>query len=102
MAETRNEAPLGPERRDLVGQPRPLVAVLGHAVLQDPAAARHGAGELVPDHQEARSDRNLQVGRDRIVDQPRDQRLRRDAVIHEDDHAGIEDPALFLRQLAAG
>ena len=101
VAEAGDEAPLGAVRGDPVGEPRALVAVLGHAVLQDLPAARHGARELVSHHQQPRGDWNLQVGRYRVMDQPGDQRLRGDAVIHQDDHAGIENPALRLGQLAA-
>ena len=95
MAEAGNEPPLGAERGDFLGEPGAAVAVLRHAVLEDLAAAGHGAGELVPHHQQAGGDRNLQIGRHRVVDQPGHQGLRRDAVIHQDDHAGIEDPRLL-------
>ncbi len=62
----------------------------------------HGADELLSDHHRARGNSDLRLTREGVGDQPRHDRGGRDAVIHEDDHAGIHHRQLAGFDVIAG
>ena len=102
MAEAGDERLARPVARRQPGAPGALVALRGEAFRQDPARPRHRAREPAADHQHPGGKRHLDVVGHRVLDHAGDQGRRRDAVVHQDDQAGIEDARLARRRLAPG